>query len=159
MYSKVVMKWSREILDRRDQFTARVFNCQMLQLKRHLDWKSQILNWEFRISNFLHCCISCILCYFPPLRLGSAVLSEFAFWLWAEMDPANRDYLMSQAFRVECESLATDAIRISIIEASEHVCPGKLNRPPLPSGGRRRMWNIREGGTSAGYNSGCDTSR
>ena len=29
----------------------------------------------------------------------SSVLSEFAFWLWAEMDPANREYLTSQAFR------------------------------------------------------------
>ncbi|WKA07069.1 hypothetical protein VitviT2T_024936 [Vitis vinifera] len=56
------------------------------------------------------------------------------------MDPANREYLTSQAIRVECESLATDAIRISVIEGSGHVCPGKLNRPPLPSGDKRRMW-------------------
>ena len=28
-----------------------------------------------------------------------SVLSEFAFWLWAEMDPTNREYLTSQAIR------------------------------------------------------------
>ena len=39
----------------------------------------------------------------------------------------------------ESESLATDVIRISVTEGSEHVCPGKLNRHPLPSGGRRRL--------------------
>ena len=50
-----------------------------------------------------------------------------AFLLWAELDPANRERLTSQA------------IRVSVTRVSGHVYPGKLNRPPLPSGGRRRM--------------------
>ena len=41
------------------------------------------------------------------------------------------------------ESLATDVLRISVTEGSGHVYPGKLNRPPLPSGDRRQMWDIR----------------
>ena len=41
------------------------------------------------------------------------------------------------------ESLVTDVFRISVIEGSRHVYPGKLNRPPFPSGNRRRMWDIR----------------
>ena len=39
----------------------------------------------------------------------------------------------------ESESLTTDVLRICVTEGSGHVCPGKLNRPPLPSGDRRRM--------------------
>ena len=31
---------------------------------------------------------------------------------------------------------AVDALRISAIRGSGHVCPGKLNHPPLPSGVR-----------------------
>ena len=54
------------------------------------------------------------------------------------------------------------ALQIGVIEGSGHVCPGKLNRPPLPSGDRGagceiseeverrpdrcRMWDIRRGG-------------
>ncbi|WKA11925.1 hypothetical protein VitviT2T_029373 [Vitis vinifera] len=35
-------------------------------------------------------------------------------------------------------------LRIGVTEGSGHVCPGKLNRPPLPSGDReRRMRDIR----------------
>ena len=33
------------------------------------------------------------------METWSSVLSEFAFWLWAEMDPANRECLTSQAVR------------------------------------------------------------
>ena len=49
------------------------------------------------------------------------------------MDPTNREYLTSQAIQVECESLATDAFRISVIEGSEHVCPGEVesSSPPI----------------------------
>ena len=32
--------------------------------------------------------------------------------------------------------MATDVLRISVTEGSGHVCPGNLNRPPLPSGDR-----------------------
>ncbi|RVW94101.1 hypothetical protein CK203_038220 [Vitis vinifera] len=39
----------------------------------------------------------------------------------------------------ESESLTTNVLRISITEGSGHVCLGKLNRPPLPSGDRRRI--------------------
>ena len=35
------------------------------------------------------------------------------------------------------------ALWIGVTEGSGHVCPGKLNRPSLLSGGRRRMWDIR----------------
>ena len=72
------------------------------------------------------------------------------------MDPKNHEYLMSPAIRVECESLATDAIRMSVIEGSGHVCPGKLNRPPLPSG-EAGCEISGEGGTSAGLNCDCET--
>ena len=41
------------------------------------------------------------------------------------------------------------ALRIGVTEGSRHVCPGKLNHPPLPSGDRRQMWDIRVDGTSA----------
>ena len=44
----------------------------------------------------------------------------------------------------ESESLATDVIRISVTEGSEHVCLGKLNRHPLPSDSRHRLWNIQK---------------
>ena len=33
------------------------------------------------------------------METWSSVLSEFAFWLWAEIDPANRECLTSQAIR------------------------------------------------------------
>ena len=33
------------------------------------------------------------------METWSSVLSEFAFWLWAEINPANRECLMSQAVR------------------------------------------------------------
>ena len=61
--------------------------------------------------------------------------------MWAEMDPANREYLTSQAIRVECESLATDAIQISIIEGSRHVCPGEVESSSSPI--RRQAPNVR----------------
>ena len=69
---------------------------------------------------------------------------------------------------------------VSAIRGSRYVWPGKLKRPPLPSGVKRRMWNIRRkcrmwdirvecrhsripdvrhpGGMAAQQNSGCDTS-
>ena len=75
------------------------------------------------------------------------------------MDPANREYLTSQTIRGSCpgkryqrirtclseeaESSATDILQVSVTGGSGHVCPGKLNRRPLPSGDRRRMWYIR----------------
>ena len=34
-------------------------------------------------------------------------------------------------------------LRVSVIRGSGHVWPKKLKHPPLPSGVRRRMWNIR----------------
>uniref|UniRef100_F6H3X6 Uncharacterized protein n=1 Tax=Vitis vinifera TaxID=29760 RepID=F6H3X6_VITVI len=43
------------------------------------------------------------------------------------MDPTNRECLTSQA------------VRLSVTGGSVHVCPGKLNRHPLPFGDRRRM--------------------
>ena len=43
----------------------------------------------------------------------------------------------------ESELSAADALRVSAIRGSGHVWPGKLKRPPLPSGVRRRMWYIR----------------
>ena len=43
----------------------------------------------------------------------------------------------------ESELLAADALRVSATRGSGHVWPRKLNRPPLPSGIRRRMWDIR----------------
>ena len=59
----------------------------------------------------------------------------------------------------ESESLATDVLRISITEGSGHVCSGKLNRPPLPSSNRRRLWSTRgDGGMSARQNFGCEIS-
>ena len=36
------------------------------------------------------------------------------------------------------------ALQIGVIEGSGHVCPGKLNRPPLPSGDRGAGWEISE---------------
>ena len=65
-------------------------------------------------------------------------------------------------------------LRIGVTKRFGHVCPRKLNRPPLPSGDRRRMWDIRVDGMSAdmipdvrypggwnvnGQDSGCDISR
>ena len=38
--------------------------------------------------------------------------------------------------------LRKKTLRVSAIRGSENVWPGKLKRPPLPSGVRRRMWNI-----------------
>ena len=65
-----------------------------------------------------------------------------------------------------CETLWVSAIR-----GSGYVWSGKLKRPPLPSGVRHWMWNIRmecrqrripnvrhPGGMSAEQNSGCETS-
>ena len=36
------------------------------------------------------------------------------------------------------------ALQIGVIEGSGHVCPGKLNRPPLPSGDRGAGCEISE---------------
>ena len=35
-----------------------------------------------------------------------------------------------------------ETFQVSAVKGSGHVCPGKLKRPPLPSGIRCRMWNI-----------------
>ena len=43
----------------------------------------------------------------------------------------------------ESESLVANVLRISVTGGSGHVCPRKLNRPPLLSGNRRRLWSIR----------------
>ena len=43
----------------------------------------------------------------------------------------------------ESELSVTDVLRVGATRGSRHVCPGKLNRPPLPFGGRIRMWDIR----------------
>ena len=64
-----------------------------------------------------------------------------------------------------------ETLWISTIKGFGYVWPGKLKHPPLPSGGRRRMRNIRmecqrrripdvrhPGGMSAQQNSGCKTS-
>ena len=51
------------------------------------------------------------------------------------------------------------ALRISVTEGSGHVCSGKLNCPPLPSGDRGAGCEIfGEDGTSAGQNSGYEIS-
>ena len=42
----------------------------------------------------------------------------------------------------EAESSVADTLRVSATGGSGHVCPGKLNRRPLPSGDRRRLWSI-----------------
>ena len=39
--------------------------------------------------------------------------------------------------------LSGEAVRVSVTRGSGHVCPGKLNRWPLPSGDRCRMRSIR----------------
>ena len=62
-------------------------------------------------------------------------------------------------------------LRVSAIRGSRYVWPGKLKRPPLPSGvkcwmqnirmecRRRRIRDVRHlGGMSAEQNSGCETS-
>ena len=66
----------------------------------------------------------------------------------------------------ESESLATDVLRISVTGGSGHVCPGKLNRPPLPSDDKhwlwstRRWWNVSRTGLPSGWNEdGCLHSR
>ena len=49
VYSKVAMKWNREILDRRDQFTARVFNCQLVQRAKLSRWS--VNHWPQILSS------------------------------------------------------------------------------------------------------------
>ena len=64
-----------------------------------------------------------------------------------------------------------ETLRISAIRGSGYVWHGKLKCPPLPSGVKRRMWNIRmecrqrifsdvryPDGMSTEQNSGCETS-
>ena len=64
-----------------------------------------------------------------------------------------------------------ETLRVSAIRGSGYVWPGKLKRPPLPSGVKRRMQNIRlecqrrripdvrhPSGMSAKQNFGCETS-
>ena len=110
--------------------------------------------------------------------------SELYFLLWAEMDPANREYLMSQAIRVECESLATDAIRISVIERVRTCLLGEVEsssstirrqvpdvkysekverRPDRMAAVRHpEKMRCRPGGMAAevsGWNGECETSR
>ena len=44
----------------------------------------------------------------------------------------------------ESEMAAADVLRVRAIRVSGHAWPGKLNRLPLPSSGRRiQMWDIR----------------
>ena len=65
-----------------------------------------------------------------------------------------------------------ETLRVNAIRGSGYVWPGKLKHPPLPSGVKRRVQNIRmecrqrripdvrhPGGMSAEQNSGCETSR
>ena len=64
-----------------------------------------------------------------------------------------------------------ETLRVSAIRGSGYFWPGKLKRPPFPSGVRRRMWNIQmecrriripdvrhPGGMLAEQNSECETS-
>ena len=58
----------------------------------------------------------------------------------------------------ESESLTTDVLRISVTEGSGHVCPGKLNCPPLPSGDRIPDVRYPGGWNVNGQDSGCEIS-
>ena len=49
----------------------------------------------------------------------SSVLSELSFLLWMEMDPANREYLTSQAVRVICLGKRYQRIRTCLSEEVE----------------------------------------
>ena len=49
----------------------------------------------------------------------SSVLSELSFLLWAEMDPANRECLTSQAFRMSCSGKHYRRIRTCLSEEVE----------------------------------------
>ena len=50
------------------------------------------------------------------------------------------------------------ALRIGIIKGSGHVCPGKLNRPLLPSGDRVPDVRYPGGWNVSGQDSGCEIS-
>ena len=76
------------------------------------------------------------------METWSSILSEFAFLLWVEMDPANCECLTSQAVRgiwiVGCG--CSPGKRYQRIWT---CLTGEVETPSLPSGVRRRMWNTR----------------
>ena len=89
------------------------------------------------------------------METWSSVLSEFAFWLWAEMDPANHKCLTSQAIR-----------RIWIV--GRGCSPGKRNQriwicltgevetPSSPI--RRQAPDVKYPIRGSEHNSGCEIS-
>ena len=103
----------------------------------------------------------------------SSVLSEFAFWLWAKMDPANRERLTSQAVRgiwiVGCGCyLGKRHQRIRTCLTGEVESPSSPMRRQAPDvkypkkvERRRtefRMWDIWRRWNVGGQNFGCEIS-
>ena len=58
-------------------------------LKKNISKSRSEISGSFRRNSVALC----------KMETWSSVLSEFAFWLWVEMDPANHKCLMSQAVR------------------------------------------------------------
>ena len=58
-------------------------------LKQNISKSQSEISGSFRRNSIALC----------KMETWSSVLSEFAFLLWAEMDPANRECLTSQAVR------------------------------------------------------------
>ena len=67
---------------------------------------------------------------------------------------------ISGSFRKNSVALYIErkTLRVSAIRGPEHVCSGKLKRPPLPSGVKCRMGNIRRSWNVDGRNFGCEIS-
>ena len=86
--------------------------------------------------------VSCIKDDWQFRRLGRQYCRSLFFdygWKWIQRIASVWRAKLSE----ESELSAVDVLWVSAIRGSRHVYPGKLNRPPLPSGGRRRLWNIR----------------
>ena len=94
-----------------------------------------------RFGNILSS-VSCIKDEWQFRRLGRQYYRSLLFdcgLKWIQQIPS----VWRAKLSGESELSAADALRVSPIKGSGHVWPGKLNRPPLPSGVKRRMWNIR----------------
>ena len=86
--------------------------------------------------------VSCIKDEWQFRRLGRQYCQSYIFYCgqkWIQRIAS----IWRAKLSGESELPATEVLRVGATRGSGHVCPGKLNRPPLPSGGRRRMWNIR----------------
>ena len=86
--------------------------------------------------------VSCIKDEWQFRRLGRQYCQSLLFdcgWKWIRRIAS----IWRAKLSGKSESLATDVLRISVTEGSGHVCSGKLNRLPLPSGNRRRLWSTR----------------